>query len=153
MGKNHLCSHTGCEEIGRCHTRSEFQGTCTMYTSAKCKYDCPLFGTQRRRQQKSNLGVSVIPKNGLVFPNLKKKDVHSDSYHHDNQFPLPTYFCNIGLNQICVRVCGWLCSNQLNWTSMKQGNSVPLFIVILAMRKYYRHSTQWHTTDTVLTQI
>ena len=60
------------------------------------------------------------------------------SCQDDSQFPLPTYFSTICLNQICVglTVCGWLCSNRLIWTSMKQGNIVPLFIVILAMRNH-----------------
>ena len=27
----------GCQEVGRCHTRGEYQGTCYMYTASKCK--------------------------------------------------------------------------------------------------------------------
>ena len=36
-GRDWLGRHVGCQEVGWCHTRGEFQGMCNTYASAKCE--------------------------------------------------------------------------------------------------------------------
>ena len=37
MWKRRLICHAGFQEVGSCHTRGEYQGTCNTYVSTKCK--------------------------------------------------------------------------------------------------------------------
>ena len=46
-----------CQEVDRCTTRGESQGTCMPQ---------PSFETHRRRHYKSTTGVSVAPQKGLM---------------------------------------------------------------------------------------
>ena len=75
-GRDRFGCHAGRQEVSKCRTRGEFQGTCNMYTSAKCVCTpLPSFETQRRRHQKSKTGVYQWPhKKDLCPPNffLKK---------------------------------------------------------------------------------
>ena len=61
-----------CQAASRCHTRDEYQGTCTPLPSMN-KTAYPGFGTQRRRHQKSKIAVSVAPQKGLMSSRKFKK--------------------------------------------------------------------------------
>ena len=52
--------HASCQEIGRRCTKGECQGRCIMYTSAKCKYSCPLWlwNQQEMSPEVQNRGIS-----------------------------------------------------------------------------------------------
>ena len=65
-GREHNGCHAGCQEVGRCHTRGEFQGcvTCTPPPSVN-KAAHSGFEIQRCHQ-KSKTRVSVAPQKGLM---------------------------------------------------------------------------------------